>query len=317
MGINLRVPSAFLSSEHFRQLSPAKTICLSFIGAILLGGVTLALPISHGPGRSVSLLDAIFTATSALCVTGLAVVDTGKDFSRFGQVVIMLLCQVGGLGVITLGTLVAMFSGRRIGYRERLNLQAQFNSLYVGGMIKLIRRILLLIFSFEAVGFLLLYLVFAPRLGLGEGAFYALFHSVSAFNNAGFGLYSDNLMQFVDNPIVNFTIMGLIIFGGLGFIVEIDVLSYLRHRHNGRKPLLLHTKMALTATAFLILFGTLIFLIFEWNNAATLGQLSVPTKIMASLFQSVTPRTAGFNTLDYNLCSLAVARAARQVVSKP
>jgi trk system potassium uptake protein TrkH len=283
-----------------KRLSPTRIVSLSFVIAILIGGFVLSLPISHAEGRQIQPLDALFMAASALCVTGLAVVDTGSDFSRFGQVVILLLIQIGGFGVITLGTLVAFLSGRRIGFRERMNLQAQINSLHVGGVVKLIRRIIVLIITLEAAGTLLLFPVFAAREGMRQGFFYALFHSVSAFNNAGFGLYADNLVSYVDHPLVNFTIMALIVLGGLGFIVIMDVLSHLRSR-DGRKPLLLHTKMALTATAFLIVAGAGVILLFEWSNPQTLGPLDLSTKLLASLFQSVTARTAGFNTLNYGL----------------
>jgi trk system potassium uptake protein len=210
----------------------------------------------------------------------------------------MLLIQIGGFGVITLGTLVAFLSGRRIGFRERMNLQAQLNSLHIGGVVKLIRRILVLIMTIELVGVLLLFPAFASRLGVSEGLYYALFHSVSAFNNAGFGLYADSLSQFVDEPLVNFTVMLLIILGGLGFVVIMDILAHLR-LDNGRKPLILHTKITLTTTGLLIVAGMLVILLFEWSNPQTLGRLDLPAKLLASLFQSVTPRTAGFNTLNY------------------
>lgn len=304
MGINFRGVNFDLPRDILRckSLSPAQIISLSFVIAILVGGTVLALPISHSPGQSVNFLDAIFTATSALCVTGLTVVDTGSVYTRFGQIVIMALIQIGGFGVITLGTIVAFLSGRRIGFRERMNLQAQFNSLNVGGIVKLIQRIIILIVGIELVGVLLLVGPFVRKEGLGEGLFSALFHSISAFNNAGFALYPDNLVPFLQNPLVNFTIMGLIVLGGLGFIVEIDVLSYFRQR-NGRKPLLLHSKMVLAATAVLIIFGALVILLFEWSNPATLAPLTFPQKLLASLFQSVTPRTAGFNTLNYGAMS--------------
>lgn len=281
-----------------KKLSSAQIISLSFAIAIAIGTFLLSLPISHASGHYVGVIDAFFTATSALCVTGLAVVDTGSVYSRFGQVVILLLVQAGGLGIITLGTFVALLSGRRIGFRERMNLQAQINSLHVGGVVRLIRQIVLLVFSFEFVGALLLYIRFAPLEGWGDGVFFALFHSVNAFNNAGFGLYPDNLIHFVLDPLVNFIMMILIVLGGLGFIVQTDLIMHYRRRGQ-RRPLLLNTKLALTATVFLIAAGTLIILIFEWSNSKTLGPLALPHKLLASLFQSITPRTAGFNTLDY------------------
>lgn len=279
-------------------MSPAQIVALSFALAILLGTGALLLPISPAPGREIGVLDALFTATSAICVTGLVVMDTGSDFSRFGQVIILLLIQIGGFGIITVGTFIAFFSGRRIGFQERLNLQAQLNSFHVGGVVKLIKRIMFLVLGAELTGTLLLYYRFAAVEGSEEGAFYALFHSISAFNNAGFSLYSDSLMGFVDDPWINLIVLSLVILGGLGFVVIVDILSYLRARH-GRKPLALHTKMVLTATGFLIFFGAVVIAIFEWNNPETLDGLTTPVKIQASLFQAITPRTAGFNTLDY------------------
>lgn len=282
-----------------RRLSPAQIVSLSFAIAILSGAFILSLPIAHATGYQVHFLDALFTATSAICVTGLVVVDTGTAFTRFGQVVIMLLFQIGGFGIITLGTLIALFSGRRIGFRERMNLQAQVNSMHIGGVVKLIKRIMYLVLGIELVGALLFYPHFAGLEGWGTGFFYALFHSISAFNNAGFGLYPDSLSQFVSSPLVNFTAMGLIILGGLGFVVIMDILGHV-WQPRGRKPLTLHTKIVLVSTSVLILGGALVILIFEWSNEGTLGPLAWPDKLLASLFQAVTPRTAGFNTVDYS-----------------
>lgn len=282
------------------NLSPTQLIAISFFVAILLGGFLLALPFSHGTDKGVSLLDAIFTATSALCVTGLTVVDTGKDFSFTGQVIVMLLIQMGGFGIITLGTIVALISGRRISFRERLNLQAQINTLHVGGVVNLLRRLVFLVVIIEGLGALLLFMPFYAKEGAVRGAFFALFHSISAFNNAGFGLYSDNLVQFVANPLVNFVIMALIILGGLGFLVELDLIAMFTDRRRVRRSLFLHTKIVLLSTVILIAVGTAIILLFEWNNPKTIGNESIAVKLLASLFQSVTPRTAGFNTIDYS-----------------
>jgi trk system potassium uptake protein len=300
MESNFRRFVFYLSRENRtrRRLSPAQIVALSFALAILLGTAALSLPVAHAPGREIGLLDALFTATSAICVTGLVVMDTGSDFSRLGQVVILLLIQIGGFGIISVGTFIAFFSGRRIGFKERLNLQAQINSFHVGGVVKLIKRIMYLVLGAELVGTLLLYYRFRIVEGTEEGAFYALFHSISAFNNAGFSLYSDSLMGFVADPWINGVVMSLVIFGGLGFVVIVDILSHFRARH-GRKPLALHTKMVVTATGFLILFGAIVIAVFEWDNPGTLGALSVPVRVQASFFQAITPRTAGFNTVDY------------------
>ncbi len=288
----------FISAQdRKRGLSPVRLVALSFIFAILIGGLLLTLPFSHAKGKDVSFLDALFTATSAICVTGLTVVDTGTTYSFIGQVIIMLLIQAGGLGIITLGTLVAFASGRRVGFRERMNLQTQLNTLQVGGVVRLIRQIAYLVFGLEIVAALFLWTRFRHFEGLWQGAYYALFHSVSAFNNAGFGLYPDNLVRFVGDPVVNIVMMLLIVLGGLGFIVEVNLLQHFLNRKPRKIPLTLHSKVVLLMTFLLILIGFLVYLILEWQH--TLAPLSFPQKLLASLFLSVTPRTAGFNTLDY------------------
>lgn len=280
-----------------RVASPAKVIAGSFLSAILVGTLLLWGPWSHAPGQRVTLLDALFTATSALCVTGLTVVDTETAWSTAGRVTIMLLIQVGGLGIVTLSTLVALLLGRRVGFQERLQAAAQVNSLQTGGVLRLIRTIFLLSLSFETLGALLLYPTFAALHGPGQGVFYAFFHSVSAFNNAGFALYSDNLVRFVVDPVVNLVLAGLLILGGLGFIVHLNVWACFRR---GRRfPLTLHSKIVLSSTLLLCLVGTLAVLGLEWRNPQTLGELPWHGKLLAGFFQGVTPRTAGFNTLDY------------------
>jgi trk system potassium uptake protein len=278
-----------------KGLSPVQLIALYFIAAIVLGGCLLWLPMSHAQGHQVSFLDALFTSASAVCVTGLTVVDTGSTYSLFGQIVIMFLIQAGGLGIITLGTLVAFASGRRVGFRERMNLQAQLNTLQVGGVVRLIQRIAYLVLGLELLAAFILWTRFAPLEGLWRGAYYALFHSVSAFNNAGFGLYPDSLVRFVTDPVVNIVIMLLIILGGLGFIVEMNLVEHYRKRR--KIPLTLHSKVVLVMTLALIVVGFIIYLILEWQH--TLAPLGFAQKMLASLFLSVTPRTAGFNSVDY------------------
>jgi trk system potassium uptake protein TrkH len=278
-----------------KRLTPVQLITLYFFVAILIGGSLLSMPFSHAPDKTVSLLDAIFTATSAICVTGLTVVDTGSSFNLFGQLIILLLIQAGGLGIITLGTLVAFASGRRVGFRERMNLQTQLNAFQVGGVLRLIQRIILLTLVIELIGALLLWASFGRLEGFWRGLYFAVFHSVSGFNNAGFGLYPTNLMPFVGNVLVNFTIMVLVILGGLGFIVEMNLIS--RWREGRRVPLTLHTKTVLVLTASLIAVGAVVYLVLEWSHS--FANLPLWQKFMAALFQSVTPRTAGFNTVDY------------------
>ena len=281
-----------------QSLSPAKVIALSFGVTGLIGTLLLWLPWSHAAGENLTLMDAFFTASSALCVTGLIVVDTGSAWSPFGQTVIMILIQLGGLGLVTFGTLFALALGRRVGFGERLRVAEQVKAFQVGGVVKLVRNIFLLSLGVELVGTLLLLPAFVPLHGLGSGAFHALFHSVSASNNAGFALYSDSLTQFVGNPLVNITITGLFILGGLGFIVQINLIGYARNRRQNR--LTLHTKIVLAVTLTLCVLGFAAVALLEWNNPATLGELPLGAKLWGAFFQGVTPRTAGFNTLDYS-----------------
>lgn len=277
--------------------TPTRLITLSFAGAIALGTVLLALPVSHGD-RRIGVLDALFTATSAVCVTGLAVVDTGTAFSGFGQLVILLLFQLGGLGLLTIGTLLALATGRRLGVGDRLRVQEQVIGSDPGGIIGLVRSIAVVVALAEITGALLLYSRFASTEGIGAGAWHAVFHSVSAFNNAGFSLNSDSLMGYVDDPVVNLTIMLLIVVGGLGFMVITNLYRWSRRSAPGVR-LTLHTRMVLSITAFLTAAGASLILITEWNNDQTLGPLAAPGRVLAGIFQSVTPRTAGFNTIDY------------------
>lgn len=285
-------------SHRFRRrpASPARLIAGSFAIAILVGTVLLALPAAHAPGIEVSWLDALFTATSAVCVTGLIVLDTGTDFSTFGQVVILVLIQLGGLGILSAGTLVALAAGRRIGYRERQQLQSQLNTLQVGGIVRLLRSIAILVVTVEAVGALLLWGPLAAREGLGRGAYLAVFHSISAFNNAGFSPFRDSLMGYATDPMVNMVVMTLIVVGGVGFVVITDVIARVRHGRTAR--ISLHARIVLAATAALLVGATVVVAALEWNNPATLGALSPVERPLAALFQAVTPRTAGFNTLD-------------------
>lgn len=306
----MRPPSFRQASDSLvyakkRGLSPAQVIVFSFLAAIAVGTLLLWLPVSHAPGEDIGFLDALFTATSAVCVTGLIVVDTGTAFSRFGQVVIMLLIQIGGIGIITLGTLFALASGRRVGFKERMQLQTQMNTLQIGGVVRLVRNIVLLVFSVELLGMLVLLIRFAGRYGLQEGLFYALFHSISAFNNAGFSLYADSLERYASDPLISLTIALMFILGGLGFIV---IVNMLRHYRAPRLfPFSLHSKIVLFTTVALLVVATPIFIAFEWSNPETLGALTWPGRLLAGFFQAATPRTAGFNTIDTGALTQASA----------
>ncbi|AEE96917.1 TrkH family potassium uptake protein [Mahella australiensis] len=277
------------------RFTPTQILVMGFAAIILTGTLLLMLPISSAAGQNTDFITSLFTATSAVCVTGLVVVDTGTYWSLFGQIVIMLLIQAGGLGFMTMATLASMLLGRRIGLKERLVIQEALNEFSLQGLVKLTQRILITTALFELSGMALLSTRFIPIYGIGKGLYFSLFHAVSAFNNAGFDIIGDfvSFTPFVGDIIINFTVMGLIIIGGIGFAVIMDVF-YNWHV----KRLSLHTKLVLTTTTVLIVAGFLFFFFVEYNNPKTLGPLSVPVKAMAALFQSITPRTAGFNTIS-------------------
>lgn len=279
-----------------RKVSPPQILIGGFAVLILIGAILLSLPISTHTGR-IPFLDALFTATSAVCVTGLVLVDTGTYFTRFGQTVIMFLIQIGGLGFMTAATLVFIFLGKKITLRERLVIQEAMNQISQQDLIRLVYRVVLLTLIIQAVGALLLSARFIPIFGLWTGLFYAVFHSISAFCNAGFDLVGgfQSLAPYAHDPVILLTIAGLFILGGLGFTVIMEV--YLKRRF---VRFTLHTKMVLLVTALLILLPTVIIFILEYNNPLTLGQLGFGDKILNAFFTAVTPRTAGFNTVPIN-----------------
>ncbi|HCD10563.1 MAG TPA: Trk family potassium uptake protein [Thermoanaerobacter sp.] len=284
------------------KLTPTQVLALGFATIILIGTLLLMLPVATKSGERTDFLTALFTATSATCVTGLVVVDTKTYWSTFGQIVIMLLIQVGGLGIMTMSTLFALILGRKITFKERLVMQEAFNTNSLGGIVKFAKYILMVSFLFESIGAIILTLRFLPQMGLKKAVYYGLFHSISAFNNAGFDLMGNfrSLTGYVSDWVVNLVIMGLIIFGGLGFYVLPDIYE---HRHFNKFTL--HSKIVITITLFLITIGTLLIFLFEYNNPKTLKPLDFPTKILAALFQAVTPRTAGFNTLSLSDMTIA------------
>lgn len=279
-----------------RTLSPAQLLSLHILGLIVLGGVLLALPVSAAPGKTVPVLDAFFTSTSAVCVTGLIVRDTPVDFSTFGQVVVMLLIQAGGLGYMTMSTLIAVAFGRRTSLQERLTLADALNVTSMEGLIRFAGTIAALTLLFEGVGAILMAIRFSQDVGWARGLYLGAFHAVSAFNNAGFALFSDNLMGYRGDLTINLVITGLIIAGGLGFLVMAEIFGLQRRR--SLTGLSTHTRLVLSITGVLLVGGTLAFLALEWTNPRTLGPLPFGEKVLAAWFQSVTPRTAGFNTLD-------------------
>ncbi len=280
------------------SLSTTQIILLSFIVAIGVGSLLLALPISAADGHAVPYVDALFTATTATCVTGLVTVPTATTWSVFGQIVILILIQIGGLGIITIMSGFMLMLNRKMGIGDRLLLQDAFNLNTMSGLAKFIRNILLGTLVIEGVGALLYMTVFVPRFG-ARGIWISVFNAVSAFCNAGIDVIGENsLCDYATNPIINIVTSALIIIGGIGYIVWWDVLRVLRSRtpKNRRvfRHLTLHSKIAIVTTLALIFGGGLFLFIVEYNNPESIGNLSLIDKIQVSLFQSVTTRTAGF-----------------------
>jgi trk system potassium uptake protein TrkH len=275
-------------------LNTAEILVVGFASVILIGAVLLNLPIASKSGDSIGFVNALFTAASAVAVTGLVVVDTLTHWSTFGHVVILVLIQIGGLGIITMGTLFALVLGRKINFRQRVVMQEAMNKITVSGVVKLAKYVLILTFTVEGIGAILLATRFIPLYGVSQGIWLSVFHSVSAFCNAGFDLIGNfqSLTPFVNDPVVTLTVATLIILGGLGFVVIFELME-----KKATRKLSLHTKIALTMTGVLLIGGYGIVLALEYNNPATMGDLSLGGKLLSGFFHSVTPRTAGFNTL--------------------
>lgn len=276
---------------------PAQYVVAGFAAATLVGAGLLMLPAASTSGRTTGFVDAWFTATSAVCVTGLAVVDTGAHWSGFGEAVILALIQVGGLGVMTLSALIVVGLARRLGLRQRLIAAAATGTPQLGEVRSILRGVALVTVSVEAVVAAALTLRFATAydLGLGRALWEGAFHAVSAFNNAGFGLRSDNLVPFRDDPVVLLLVAAAIVVGGLGFPVWVQIARRPREPRRWN----LHTKLTVATTLGLILVGWLAIGALEWTNPATLGSMDAGGSVLNGLFASVTPRTAGFNALDY------------------
>ncbi len=283
------------------DLSTTQTIMLSFLLAILAGSFLLALPVSSANGQAVPYTDALFTATTSICVTGLVTVPTFSTWSLFGQIVILFLIQIGGLGVVTIMSGLMISLHRRIGIKDRMLIQDAFNLNTLSGMVKFIRKVLLGTFVVEGIGALLYMTVFVPEFG-AKGVWISVFNAVSAFCNAGMDIISENsLYAYVHNPMINIATMLLIVLGGIGYIVWWDLMNVLKHIKQRKlkcfSTLTLHSKIALSMTGILILAGTAAVFVFEYHNPQTMENFTVPEKLLASLFQSVTTRTAGFATI--------------------
>ena len=293
-----KLRGAFMPFWKSERVSPARVIIFGFLLLILLGTAALMLPFSTRGQGGASFFDALFTATSATCVTGLVVHDTASYWSGFGQLVILFLIQVGGMGVVTMAVAISIFSGKRIGLKQRWVMQESISAPQVGGIVRMTGFILKAAFIMEGVGAVLLALRFCPRMGLWRGLWYAVFHAVSAFCNAGFDLMGrdvpfSSLTGYVGDPAVNVVVILLIVIGGLGFLTWQDAVV---HRLRC-KEYRLQSKLILVTTAALLLFGFFFFLLYEFRLPQWVS-LSSGEKLLAALFQSVTPRTAGFNTVD-------------------
>lgn len=278
-------------------MTPARVIAIGFLAIIFVGAFLLSLPASHKDGNWFPFIDALFTSTSAVCVTGLSVVDTTTHFSFFGQAVILLLIQIGGLGVMTATTLLFFMMRKRITLKNRLMMQEALSENRLQGVVKSIKTILIMTFVIELIGALILMCSFIPIYGVSYGIWASVFISVSSYCNAGFDILnvvgqgnSISLSAYANNAFVLMPIMALIVIGGLGFMVLTDIGNNIIRK---KKHLTSHTKLVLITTAVLILVGWVIMLVTEWNN--TLRNLTIPEKFLASLFQSITPRTAGFS----------------------
>lgn len=266
-------------------------IISSFIIFLAIGTLLLALPIAQR--QPTSFIDCLFIATSAFTVTGLATIDITANFNTFGHIIIMILVQAGGLGIITLAMIVFIMLGRKVGLKSRSLATEALNQQNLGGILRLVLKLLLISLLFESIGAVLLALEWVPLLGIKRGLFNSFFTAVSAFNNAGFALHSDNLVQYRTNPLTNFIITTLIILGGLGFTVILDLYQKKKFSH-----LRLHTKIMIFGTIIINTFATLSIYLLEMNNLKTLGGHNMFDQFQMAYFQAITTRTAGFNTID-------------------
>ncbi|MEQ9037243.1 MAG: TrkH family potassium uptake protein [Silicimonas sp.] len=282
---------ALVRRRGYLQVPPPAILAALYAVLIVTGAALLKLPIATP--APITWSDAIFTAASAVTVTGLVVIDTGSQLTMFGQGVVMVLIQLGGLGLMTFAVLILSMLGLPVRMSHRIFLREDLNQTSISDLLVLVRGILKVVLACEAVGVALLSIVFVPEFGWGMGLWQALFHTVSAFNNAGFALFPDSLSQWVGNPIINLTVPALFIFGGLGFIVVTEL--YAKRTWRGFS---LHTKLMVVGTLALIVWSVLAFAVLEWTNPLTLGGLDWDDRIWASWFQGVTTRTAGFNTVD-------------------
>jgi len=296
-----RIPLAIVRPPRFRSL-PITVVVYAFAIIIGVGAVLLMLPVSSESGQSTPFVDALFTATSAVCVTGLVVVDTGPHFSLFGEGVIMALMQIGGFGIMTGGTFLLVSLGRRVGLREKLIVGESMGLDKLGGLVPLVMGIMVFTIVAEGLGMVMFYIRFSSEFSPTTAVWTSVFHAVSSFNNAGFDLFGGNfqsLANYQNDPLIVLGTAALVILGGISFIVVVDVVRMKRFRRLG-----LDTKLVLFTTGVLLAVGMIVILAMEYNNPDTLGLMTWPQKVLVAFFHSVTPRTAGFAVL--NVGSMAV-----------
>ncbi|WP_409341541.1 TrkH family potassium uptake protein [Paenibacillus sp. MBLB4367] len=281
--------------KHYAKVTPPRVLAGGFALIIAIGTILLSLPIASASGQRMPFIDALFTATSATCVTGLIVVDTGTYFTRFGQIVLLVMVQLGGIGFMTMATWFAIALKKRVSLQERLILKESLNQINMDGIVRLIVRVFIYSVTIEGAAALYFIIRWAKEMPLGKAVYFGIFHSVSIFNNAGFELFGGfrSLTPYVNDYGINLVSMVLIILGGIGFIVITDLIEFPKTRR-----LSLHSKVVLSATAVLTVLAAVGIFVFEYTNGKTLGALSWDSKILASVFQSVTLRSAGVNTVD-------------------
>lgn len=287
-------------------MTTAQVIACGFAVLILIGGIILRMPFCTAPGQSTSFTDAVFTATTCICVTGLVTVTTATHWTLAGKIVMLILIQIGGIGFIAFASIIFITLRKKISMRSRKMIQESYNLDQMSGLVTLVKKVVACVFGAEAIGAVCYAFCFIPEFGLVKGIWQSVFTSVSAFCNAGVDILGENsLMPYVDDPAVNFITIMLIITAGLGFIVWWDVADKIRKVfrrelsvHRVFRSLRLHSKLVLTTTAVLVLGGTVLIFLFEYNNPRTMAHMPLWQKLMASLFQSVTTRTAGFLTID-------------------
>ncbi|MBS4198715.1 TrkH family potassium uptake protein [Bacillus sp. FJAT-49732] len=302
MHFSLKRAKELYHDVKWKRINPAQTLALGFFFLIIIGTLLLMLPFATKDRHHLDFIDALFEATSAICVTGLIVVDTETTFTLFGQIVLMILIQIGGLGFMSLGILIALFLGKNIGLKRRLLIQESWNLLSIGGIIKVVKFVFRFTIIIEGIGAIILAIRWGGEYGFPLSIYYGIFHSISAFNNAGFDLmgHFQSVTKYAGDFTIILTLSSLLIIGGIGYTVFLDVV-----KKKSIKKLSLHSKIVLLTTLILNVLGTLLIFTLEYHNPGTIGDYSLKDKILSSYFQAVVPRTAGFNAVNMSELTLS------------